>query len=357
MQLNNSSQLVSAQQASVKEENYPLLDKLAEAGVVGRGGASFPTDKKWLRLKQLDQPVGYVVCNASEGEPGVKKDLYILENYPAMVLAGMVTAMDFLNCHEAYFNINRNYYQLLGEKLKDLAKVYEDSKGYHFHFFIEEPSYIGGETGALLNAIEGKRTQPRLSPPSPSLTGIFGKPVLVNNVETFYDVARVVDGSFEPTRFVTITGEASHPGVYQLHRDSRVLSALQITNNIPNDNYFVQVGGIASGEVISQEMLENYQLTGCGSIDIYLSDAKPYDVLMRWFEFYFNESCGKCTPCREGSYQLYQLLKNLQFGEDMPWQQIKQLVSTMKITSVCDLGKSLAIPVESYIKNILKMEI
>lgn len=333
---------------------YPLLKQLAEAGIIGRGGAGFPTDKKWLRLKELGKPIAYVICNASEGELGVKKDIYILEHFPEMVVKGMVAAMEFLNTKEAYFNINRNYFRSVGKRLQEITSQYEAKKDFKFHFFIEEPSYIGGETGALLNAIEGKRTQPRLSPPSASLAGIFGKPVLVNNVETFYDVARVVDGIFKPTRFVTIIGPVAHPGVYELDRDSSAVQALKKTSNLPDFDFFVQVGGSASGEVITSKQAESYQLTGCGSVEVYGTDAKPYDVLMCWFEFYFKQSCGKCTPCREGTYQLYKMLKNLEFGQDLPWDQIKEIIYTMKLTSFCDLGRSLVIPVESYMKNILK---
>jgi NADH:ubiquinone oxidoreductase subunit F (NADH-binding) len=336
--------------------HYPLLEQLELAGLVGRGGAGFPIHLKWLRLKELGKPVGYVVCNASEGELNVHKDAHILEHFPEMVIDGMVAAMQFLDTKQAYFNIKRPYFERFGEILKTLTDQVSHEKGFTFHYFIEEPSYIGGESGAMLNAIEGKRTQPRLSPPSPSIIGIHGHPVLVNNVETFYDVARVISNTFEPTRFITLVGPIPNPGVYNLNRDLTVEQALIETNNVPHFDYFIQVGGSASGEVINRQQAATHKLTGCGSVEVFGQDAVDYDVLKRWFDFYALESCGKCGPCREGTYVLKHKLDNLQPGEELPWEDIRSICQTLKTTSFCDLGKSLPIPVESYMKNILGLE-
>jgi NADH:ubiquinone oxidoreductase subunit F (NADH-binding) len=333
--------------------DYPLLVEFETHGIVGRGGAGFPTHLKWQRLKELGKPVGYVICNASEGELNVKKDAHILEHYPEMVIEGMVVAMEFLEVTEAYFNINERYFETYGLTLKEISDRVSGEKGFTFHYFIEHPSYIGGESSALLEAIEGRATQPRLSPPSPSIVGIFGKPVLVNNVETFYDISRLKRGEFEPTRFITVVGPIPNPGVYSLHRDTTVNEALTLTDNVPDQDYFIQIGGTASGEVITKEQADTHGLTGCGTVEVYGMDAKPYDVLLRWFEFYANESCGKCTPCREGTFYLYHLLKDQDPEAPIPWEKIRPVIESMKVTSFCDLGKSLPIPVESYIKNIL----
>jgi NADH-quinone oxidoreductase subunit F len=122
---------------------------------------------------------------------------------------------------------------------------------------------------------------------------------------------------------------------------------------VPDQDYFIQIGGTASGEVITKEQADTHGLTGCGTVEVYGMDAKPYDVLLRWFEFYANESCGKCTPCREGTFYLYHLLKDQDPEAPIPWEKIRPVIESMKVTSFCDLGKSLPIPVESYIKNIL----
>ena len=336
---------------------YPLLDQLETAGIVGRGGAAFPTHLKLKRLKELNTPIGYVVCNASEGELNVKKDAYILKHFPDKIVAGMIATMDFLDIKEAYFNINRHYYNLYGPILKKIIDRVSQKQKKLFHFYIEDPSYIGGETGALLNSIEGGKAQPRLSPPSASIAGIHGKPVLLSNVETYFDIARVVEGTFEPTRYVTMTGPIVNSGVFCVNRDLTVMQTLEQTHNTPDFDFFVQVGGSASGEVISKSQTNTHLLTGCGAIEVFKTDTRSQDMLMRWFEFYFKESCGKCTPCREGTYQLYTKLKQLQPGELIPWDDIRAIMNTMKTTSFCDLGKSLPIPVESYMKNILGLEV
>jgi len=332
-----------------------LLDAMAAAGIVGRGGAGFPTHQKWKRLKDMAAPKLYVVCNASEGEPGVRKDGYLLEHFPRDVLEGMTVAMDFLGAREAYFNINARYYERYGARLEQLAR--EVGRDFTFHMFIEKPSYIGGETGALLNAIEGGRTQPRLSPPSPSLAGIHGVPVLLDNVETFYDVARLVDGTFRPTRWITVTGPVPYPGVYELSRDITAKAALEATGNLPDFEYFVQVGGSASGEVISSAQAETSVVTGCGAIEVYRASTPVFDMLKRWVDFYNAESCGKCAPCREGTRQLSLAMSRLTAASPLPWGLIQRTMWQMKTSSFCDLGRSMPIAVESYMKNILGMNV
>ncbi len=332
-----------------------LLAKIEQAGLVGRGGAAFPVHLKWKRIKDLPDPKKYVVCNASEGEIGVQKDLYILQNFPEKVIKGMLFAMDFLSTKEAYFYINKNYYQKLKEKIDPLLAACRE-KGYLINVFVEEPSYIGGETGALLNAIEGKKTQPRFEKPSPSIKGIFGCPVLLHNVETLYDVARVAMDEFEKTRFSTMLG-VKNEGVYKVETDEKVAEALRKTNNYPDFEFFVQVGGGASGEVFTSEQAETVDINNCGSIEIYKIETTSLQFLNKIFNFYEKESCGICTPCRDGSWQLKELLKNLDENSEIPWSKISPIIEVMEKTSFCALGKSIAPPVRSYAKNVLGMEI
>jgi iron-only hydrogenase group A len=334
-----------------------LLEQMAEAGIVGRGGASFPTHLKWKRLKEMLAPQVYVVCNASEGEPGVLKDGYLLEHSPEMVIEGMMVALDFLGAHEAYFNINAHYHERYGRRLEELARVLGETKGYTFHMFVEHPSYIGGETGALLNAIEGGRTQPRAKKPSPSLAGIHGVPAVVDNVETFYDVARLVSGTFRPTRLVTVTGPVPHPGVYELDREVTVAEALETTGNRPEFAYFAQIGGSASGEVIASEQASTFVVNGCGSIEVYTASTTPFAVLKRWIDFYAAESCGKCGPCREGTFQLREAMSRLTASSPLPWGLIQKTAWLMKIGSFCELGRALYVPIESYMRNVLGMNL
>jgi len=332
-----------------------LLAKIEKARLVGRGGASFPVHLKWQRIKSLENPKKYVVCNASEGEPSVKKDWHILDNFTAEVFKGMVLTMSFLETKEAYLNINKDYYRKLKAKIDSLVAICQ-KKGYLINIFEEEPSYIGGETGALLNAIEGKKTEPRASSPSPSIAGIFGNPTLVHNVETFYDVARVAAGTFKPTRFSTLLG-VKNSGVYEVANTQKVAEILRETNNYPDFAFFVQVGGGASGEVMTAEQAKERELIGCGSIEVFSLKTKPQEFLSKLFSFYAKESCGKCTPCRDGSWQLKKIITELEQNSVIPWNKISPIIQAMDKSSFCDLGRSIVLPFRSYAKNILGIEV
>lgn len=332
---------------------FNLLEKIAKAELLGRGGAAFPVADKWRRMKEYQAPKKYVVCNGSEGEPDVKKDWHILKNFLEKVFQGMVLAMDFLETKEGFFNLNADYYQELKDQLDALFKKYL-ADGYSINLYLEKPSYIGGETGALLNSIEGKKTQARIKPPSPSITGINGVPVLLHNVETFYDIALVADDQYQKKRFVTINN-TENEGVFALNRDLSVEEVLKTTNNYPDQEFFVQVGGGASGVVLHQDQLRQKPLTGCASITIYSITTEPLKMLKLWSDFFERESCGKCTPCREGTWQIKRLVDQAitenKLDEQL-WQKILTIAHNMEKTSICGLGQALIVPLKTYYQNI-----
>jgi NADH-quinone oxidoreductase subunit F len=334
-----------------------LLAEIEKAELVGRGGAAFPVVGKWRRIRDLDKPKKYVVCNASEGEPDVSKDYFLLEHHPGEVFKGLLLAMDFLETKEGYFYINKHYYQALQTQVDQLLASCQ-KRGYLVHLFIEEPSYIGGETGSLLNAIEGKKVQPRYKNPSPSVLGIFGVPVLLHNVETLYDVACVAEGTFEHTRLATISGDGvANPDVYRVRSDQNVLDILRQTNNYPSFDFFVQVGGGAAGEVLTSVQAATAVLSGSGSIKVFPKTISPYTFLQQLFAFYDRESCGKCSPCRDGAWQLVQLLAGLNEQSELPWAEFSPIIKIMDKGSFCNLGKSIALPVRSYALNILGIKV
>lgn len=334
-----------------------LLQAIERANLVGRGGAAFPVARKWQRIRDLAKPKKYVICNASEGEPDVSKDFFLLKNYPTKVFAGMLLAMDFLETKEGYLYINKKYYQVLKTKIDILLNFFQ-KKGYLIHLFQEEPSYIGGETGALLNSIEGKKVQPRYKNPSPSVLGIFGAPVLLHNVETLYDIACVATNEFEQTRLATISGEGiAKPDVYRVKSAQNVAEILRQTGNYPKFDFFVQVGGGAAGEVLTSEQAETAALSGSGSIRVFPKTISPYSFLKNLFAFYTRESCGKCSPCRDGSWQLLQLLTGLSEDSELPWDKFSPIIKIMDKGSFCNLGKSIALPVRSYAANILGIKV
>jgi NADH:ubiquinone oxidoreductase subunit F (NADH-binding) len=330
-----------------------IIKKIEDAGLIGRGGAGFPTAKKWQMVKAAKGSPKYVVSNASEGELGLHKDIFILQNYPEMVFKGMKLAMDYVGTKEAYFNFNRRYYFMVKWKIRSLIREYA-KKGYHFNIYEEHPSYIGGEETALLNAIEGKRVQPRLKPPYPVERGLYGKPTIINNIETFFNAAQAAEGTYEHKRFYCLNGPIRQPGVYHLPEDLTLDDILDETGNWPNYKFFVQIGGSSSGPVLHYNQLADTKMTGAGSLEVYSAKTTPRELLTKWFKFYSEESCGKCTPCREGSYQLYELIR--QPGE-IRWEEILEIIDAMEYTSFCGLGCSIGMPVKTYMKNVLKMKI
>jgi NADH:ubiquinone oxidoreductase subunit F (NADH-binding) len=330
-----------------------ILDKIKQANLVGRGGACFPTALKWEAVKNASGEKKYVVINCSEGEPGVQKDAFILENYPERVLEGLELARDFLSGAKIYFYINPEIYNRLKNKqLKIFSKLGEADK---FEFFVkpEGAGYIGGEETALLNALEGKKIEPRLKPPFPTTRGLFGRPTLINNVETFYNVALVERGEFYDFRFYTVNGPVPNPGVYSYPAKWTIKMVLDESKNYPAFPFFVQVGGDAAGEVLASPDLD--RLTpGAASITVYdLNKTQPEKLLRYWLNFFRKNSCGQCTPCREGTYRLLEILDK----KPVAWPVFADLLDDLETTSFCALGCSVPAPVKSYVKNILNNDI
>jgi NADH:ubiquinone oxidoreductase subunit F (NADH-binding) len=330
-----------------------ILDKIKKAKLVGRGGACFPTALKWSAVaeamanKASGQKVSYVICNAAEGEPGVKKDGYVLEKHPDRVIDGIKIATQFLSAKKAYIYINETYSKKYSKTLKLLIG---DSP---IVFFIKPrgAGYIGGEESAILNAIEGKKIEPRLKPPFPPTHGLFGQPTLINNVETLYNVSLVDKNEFSNKRFYTINGDCLWTGVYDLPDNYTIEKILKETNNYPEFDFFVQVGGDASGIILNQKELK-VPATGAASITVYsILKYKPQDLIKKWMNFFMNESCGQCTPCREGTYRIMEILES----KDPNWNLIAELLDNLDDTAFCGLGCAVSIPVRSYIKNVLSL--
>jgi NADH:ubiquinone oxidoreductase subunit F (NADH-binding) len=325
-----------------------ILTKIKEAGLVGRGGASFPTWRKWAMVKDALGEKKYVVCNASEGEPGVKKDKYILENYPEQVIDGIQRAMEFLLAERAFIYLNPDYFKELKPKLEKFignAKYIELFKKPH------GSGYIGGEETGCINTIEGERTEPRLRPPFPTTNGLWGYPTLINNVETFYNVSIVVAGKYKKNRFYTIDGDCLWEGVYELPENYTIERILKETRNYPDFSFFVQAGGAASGEILNSDGLKK-PASGVGSIRIYsLEKHNPKDLILNWLNFFQRQSCGQCTTCREGTYRLVEEIKK----NKLDWELINDLLANLEDSSFCALGYSAPIAVSSFLKNALPL--
>lgn len=328
-----------------------ILKKIKQAELVGRGGACFPVEAKWKAVKEAKEKEKYVVCNASEGEPGVKKDGYILENYPDRVVEGMRLARQFLESGrtkvrvKSYIYINPSYFEKYEE---DLREVMEEEDDIEFFIKPESSGYIGGEETSLLNIMEEKRAEPRLRPPFPTTEGLWGRPTIVNNVETFYDVSLVYRGEYKKERFYTVGGKCKKGGVYRFPERATIEKILKQTGNYPDFPFFVQIGGDASGEVLNSGQLKR-GVTKAGSITVYKLNTPPQKMIKRWLQFFLNQSCGQCTPCREGVYRLVEIIK----AEKVNWHLFEELLEDLQETPFCGLGCAVPIPILSYVRNVV----
>jgi len=334
-----------------------VIQRIEEAGLVGRGGAAFPVAKKWMAVRNSlkGKKEGYIVINGAEGEPGVDKDGYIINNYPEEVINGVSVADNFLGkdkIKNIYFFLNKEYYQKYSTGLKKILETKKYSviaKKLIFVVKQADLTYISGEETALLNLIEGKKVEPRLKPPYPHECGLFNKPTLVHNTETFYNISLVAKNKYKNERFYTLTGAVRRRGVYKLSAGLTIKEILIKTENLPKFNFFVQVGGGAAGEVLNSEQLDR-PVGGVGSIMVYDLIHTDHKKLLRyWLNFFHEQSCGNCSTCREGTYRLWEIINAPKFDKELFWN----LVTLLDETSFCYLGRSLPVPIRSYFLNIL----
>ncbi|MFZ4648475.1 MAG: NADH-ubiquinone oxidoreductase-F iron-sulfur binding region domain-containing protein [Patescibacteria group bacterium] len=341
-----------------------IINSIKKANLCGRGGADFPVALKWQSVSDAVAKSGKkasIVVNCSEGEPGVFKDAYILENHLSDFFVGLRTAVDFLDLKK----ISGIYFFTSAEYAKEFMPFIEKELSKKENLLIKKiwhtslkkgHSYISGEESALLNVIEFSLAEPRLKPPYPAEKGLFASPTLVNNLETFYDVGLVVSGKFKKERFYSITGETKNSGVYAFSKDATILEILKESGNLPKKDFFVVVGGDMSGEVLNSKQLKR-PVGGAGSIRIYPGNESHRRIINEWLEFYVAETCGHCTPCREGTYRLLELFR-ANPTEFMQFKgEVRELIDNLSNTSFCALGSSLTIPLNSYAQNILKIKI
>lgn len=271
------------------------------------------------------------------------KDRFILENYPKILIEGIELAMKTIKADRAIIALKDSYYDkyfgLLENHIgKESLEVFRKTGGY-----------ISGEETALLEAIEGGRVEPRNKPPHPADDGLWRCPTLINNAETLYSAALVAHNRYKGERLVSISGDCPNPGVFNVPENAAIKRALEISGNILPEDFFVQAGGGASGIVLNQNQLDS-PLVGMGAIIVYNRRlAKLGDLALKWARFFRDESCGKCVPCREGTYRLCEILES----KNSNWDLMFEIFGAMKSTSSCAMGSFVPIPFESLVKNVL----
>lgn len=326
-----------------------LIKKIEKSGLMGRGGANFSTGKKFA----MSYPAKYLICNADESEPGRFKDRFILENNPELVIEGICIAMHALGAKKCFIYL-REEYKGFREKLQ---KIIDEKPDYDIDIVIGAGSYICGEETAILNSIEGKRTESRQKPPYPSEHGLYGKKTCVNNIETLARLPLIFESNFDKDLLLfSLSGDIKKPGVYE-EKQGITIGELAKKYGATNTKaiLFCASGGVIpydKNHILSYEAIQKtgaYFETGI----IFLNKSRNIpDISRSIIQFFNDENCGKCLPCREGNFRLLQLfqviLKRKWRKEE--FEMIKDLANFIPNGSQCALGKSSTIHLNTAIK-------
>ncbi|OIP56348.1 hypothetical protein AUK13_01330 [Candidatus Kuenenbacteria bacterium CG2_30_39_24] len=324
-----------------------LIKKIEAAGLLGRGCGIFPTAKKWQIVADAPGKEKYVICNCSESEPGIFKDEFILDNYSELVLDGLRLAMQTLNARQGFIYLNPLYYSRFHHKLQILA-------GHDNIEIFSKPvnDYIGGEESTIVNLMEGKREEPRFKPPFVLEKGFLNKPTLVNNCETFYDVALISQGKYRQERFFCISGDNTPKNIFKSPETITVKQALLESGHYPNFKFFIQLGGAMAGICLAADQLDDYTIQSYSGLIIHELAKDERQLVNQWLEFYKKESCGQCVPCREGTYRLHEMYN----AKDFDSQLFADIIFSMQNSSLCSLGKMATTAITSYFENIKKRQ-
>lgn len=360
-----------------------LLDELKGAGLRGLGGAGFPTHVKWRRVRGWKVNEKYFVCNADESEPGTIKDRFILTYLPHLVIEGLILGGLCVGARQGYLYIRHEYKDQIAilkaelERCRGERLIGENVLGsgwaFHLDLFISPGGYICGEESALLEAIEGKRAEPRNRSPLPPLLvdeGLWGKPTVVNNVETLAFAAAIASQGAKGTKglkFIGISGDVRQPGIYEIPMGTTYhdliygekygggllegSELLAFAPSGPSSGYLP--ADMATLPLDWGALQKAGSMLGSCAIVVCSDRACILDMALNAVRFYRNESCGKCVPCRIGSQQMVQILERWTKGDYQKSDHnlVKELSFALKQASICGLGQILPAPVESVLKH------
>ena len=359
-----------------------VIDVLLKSGLRGRGGGGFPTGRKWAFAKASENEQKYVCCNADEGDPGAFMDRSILEGDPHSILEAMAIAGYTIGANKGYIYV-RAEYPVAVDRLRIAIKQAEEYGllgdgifGTDFSFRVElrlgAGAFVCGEETALMTSIEGHRGEPRPRPPFPAVKGLFGKPTILNNVETYANICQIILNGPEwfagmgtetskGTKVFALGGKITNVGLVEVPMGTTLREIVEeIGGGVPNGKKFkaAQTGGPSGGCIPAchidvpidyEHLMALGSMMGSGGLIVMDEDTCMVDIAKFFLEFTVDESCGKCTPCRIGTRRLYQFIDKITKGqaelEDI--DKIKELCAHMKSTSLCALGQTTPNPVIS----------
>jgi NADH:ubiquinone oxidoreductase subunit F (NADH-binding)/NADH:ubiquinone oxidoreductase subunit E len=364
-----------------------VIATLKEAGLGGMGGAGFPTSIKWDVVRKEPGSEKYIVCNADESEPGTIKDRFIMTHLPHLVIEGIVIGALVTGAKKGFLYIRHEYKEQEEILHREIHSCYKNGilgdnvlgtgRTFHLEIFVSPGGYICGEGSAQLEAIEGKRAEPRNKPPNSATHGLWMKPTALNNVETFANVPQILangvawyksqgrDGA-AGLKFIGVSGDVVNPGVFEIPMGIPVSEAILGLAGGPGPGRTVKAfspSGAASGFLPFDKFQDTHldfksmraagTMLGSGAL-VVLDDTRcVLDMTLNAIVFFRNESCGKCVPCRVGSQKLVDLLLGWTRGRgaESDVQLVRDLAETMEQTSICGLGQFVPYPISTALKH------
>jgi len=363
-----------------------VIQEVKASGLRGRGGAGFPTGLKWSFMPRQFPGEKYVVCNSDEGEPGTFKDRDILRYNPHAVIEGMIIAGYAMGCRRGYnyihgeiFEVYLRFEEAL-EEARAAGYLGENILGSDFSFDLYAHhgygAYICGEETALLESIEGKKGQPRFKPPFPASFGLYGKPTTINNTETFASVPFILQMGGEAflnlgkpnnggTKIFSVSGHVNRPGNYEVPLGTPFAELLEMAGGVRGGRKLKAVipGGSSAPVLPAEIMMQctmDYDsiakagsMLGSGAVIVMDETTCMVKALERLSYFYFEESCGQCTPCREGTGWLYRVVHRIEHGQGRPEDLalLESVTGNIMGRTICALGDAASMPVQSFIKH------
>ena len=363
-----------------------VIAEVKASALRGRGGAGFPTGLKWSFMPAKLPVQKYLVCNSDEGEPGTFKDRDILRYNPHLLIEGMAIAayamgitVGYNYIHGEIFSAYERFEEALDEaRAAGLLGQNILGKGFHFELHAHHGygAYICGEETALLESLEGKKGQPRFKPPFPASYGLYGKPTTINNTETFAAVPWIIRHGGQAylevgrpnnggTKVFSISGDVERPGNYEIPLGTPFAKLLELAGGMRNGNALKAViPGGSSMPVLTAEVMmatdmdydsiaKAGSMLGSGAVIVMDETRCMVRSLLRLSYFYHEESCGQCTPCREGTGWLWRMVKRIEDGKgnEGDLEQLNRIANNIQGRTICALGDAAAMPVRAFVKN------
>ena len=363
-----------------------VIAEVKASGLRGRGGAGFPTGLKWSFMPRSFPGQKYLVCNSDEGEPGTFKDRDILRLNPHIVIEGMAIAayamgisVGYNYIHGEIFEVYKRFEDALDEA-RQAGFLGDNILGSNFsfqlHAFHGYGAYICGEETALLESLEGKKGQPRFKPPFPASFGLYGKPTTINNTETFAAVPWIIRNGGQAylevgkpnnggTKLFSITGDVERPGNYEIPLGTPFSKLLELAGGMRGGSSLKAVipGGSSAPVIPGNIMMDTTMdydaiakagsMLGSGAVIVMNDTRCMVKSLLRLSYFYFEESCGQCTPCREGTGWLYRMVNRIEHGQGRPedLDLLDSVAGNIMGRTICALGDAAAMPVRGFLKH------